>query len=191
MTESAAVRSQVIETYTRMAWHADERDWRALRDVFADEVRLDYTSLQGGERATVSRDQLAESWAGLLGKLQATQHLLTNHLVTVDGDDAVCTAAFQATHLLPNPHGDPIWTLGGTYRFELVRDGSRWRISAVTMTATWARAINRSCPWPSAPRPEHALAEHPRRRRLAARRRSLTERPVDVGFSDLNRADNN
>ena len=56
----------------------------------------------------------------------------------MDGDDAVCTAAFQATHRLPNPHGDPIWTLGGTYRFELVRDGSRWRISAVTMTATWA-----------------------------------------------------
>jgi SnoaL-like domain len=139
MTESAADRLGVIETCTRMAWHADEREWDALRDVFADEVRVDYTSLQGGEPAIVSRDELVESWAGLLGKLAATQHLLTNHLVTVSGDIAACTAAFQATHLLPNPHGDPSWTLGGTYRFELVRDGPTWRISAVTMTATWAR----------------------------------------------------
>lgn len=138
MIESAADRLAVIETCTRMAWHADQREWDALREVFTDEVRLDYTSLQGGEPATVSRDQLVESWAGLLGKLQATQHLLTNHLVTVSEDTASCTAAFQATHLLPNAHGDPIWTLGGSYRFELVRNGPTWRISAVTMAATWA-----------------------------------------------------
>jgi hypothetical protein len=138
MSESAADRLDVIEACTRMAWHADQRDWAALRDVFANEVRLDYTSLQGGEPATVSRDELVASWAGLLGKLQATQHLLTNHLVAVSGNEASCTAAFQATHLLPNAHGDPIWTLGGSYRFQLVRDGATWRISALTMTATWA-----------------------------------------------------
>jgi SnoaL-like domain len=138
MTESAVDRLAVIETCTRMAWHADQGEWDALREVFAEEVLLDYTSLQGGDPATVPRDQLVESWAGLLGKLAATQHLLTNHLVTVSGDTASCTAAFQATHLLPNAHGDPIWTLGGSYRFELVRDGERWRISALTMTATWA-----------------------------------------------------
>ena len=138
MSESAADRLEVIETCTRMAWHADQRDWDALRDVFAEEVRLDYTSLQGGEPATVSRDQLVESWAGLLGKLQATQHLVTNHLVTVADDTASCTASFHATHFLPNAHGDPIWTLGGSYRFELVRQGPTWRINALTMTATWA-----------------------------------------------------
>lgn len=138
MTESAVDRLAVVETCTRMAWHADQREWDALREVFAERVLLDYTSLQGGEPATVPRDQLVESWAGLLGKLAATQHLVTNHLVTLSGDTAACTAAFQATHLLPNAHGDPIWTLGGSYRFELVRDGEGWRISALTMTATWA-----------------------------------------------------
>lgn len=81
MIESAADRLAVIETCTRMAWHADQREWDALRAVFADEVLLDYTS-QDGEPATVSRDQLVESWAGLLGKLAATQHLVTNHLVS-------------------------------------------------------------------------------------------------------------
>ena len=48
------------------------------------------------------------------------------------GDRAVVTAQFQAVHVPANPHGDPTWTLGGHYRFELVR------IDAVTTTTTWA-----------------------------------------------------
>ena len=34
MIESAADRLEVIETCTRMAWHTDQREWDALRDVF-------------------------------------------------------------------------------------------------------------------------------------------------------------
>jgi len=29
------------------------------------------------------------------------------------GDQAICTAAFQATHVLATPLGEPTWTLGG------------------------------------------------------------------------------
>ena len=132
-------RLEVIETCTRMAHHADRREWDRLVEIFADEVRLDYTSLQGGEPATVAREQLVDGWREALGGLAATQHLITNHLVEVDGERAVCLADFQATHLYPNPHGDPSWTLGGRYRFELRRLGSAWRLAALTMTAVWAR----------------------------------------------------
>jgi hypothetical protein len=34
--------------------------------------------------------------------------------------------------------GDPTWTLGGHYRFDLTRTPGGWRIAAVTMTADWA-----------------------------------------------------
>ncbi|HEX2315432.1 MAG TPA: nuclear transport factor 2 family protein [Thermomonospora sp.] len=133
-----ADRQAVVEVCTRMAWHADQREWDRLRSVFADEVVLDYTSLNGGEPATLTPDQIVGAWSQVLGGFDATQHLVTNHLVTVDGDTAVCTAAFQATHRLANPFGSPLWTLGGTYRFDLVRSGGEWRISGVVMTATWA-----------------------------------------------------
>lgn len=49
MTGSAVDRLAVIETCTRMVWHADQRASDALHDVFADEVLLDDTNLQGGE----------------------------------------------------------------------------------------------------------------------------------------------
>jgi hypothetical protein len=131
-------RLAVIEVCTRMAWHADQREWEELTSVFADEVVLDYTSLNGGEPATLTPGQIVDAWSGLFSRLDATQHLVSNHLVTVDGDTAVCTAQFQATHLLANRFGSPLWTLGGAYRFDLVRTGDGWRISGLVMTATWA-----------------------------------------------------
>ncbi|MCO6011247.1 nuclear transport factor 2 family protein [Actinoallomurus purpureus] len=131
-------RLAIIETCTRMGWHADQREWGKLAGVFADKVTLDYTSLNGGEAAELTPDQIVDAWSGLLGAFDATQHLITNHLVTVEGDTAVCTASFQATHRLANPFGSPLWTLGGTYRFDLLRAEDGWRISGVVMTATWA-----------------------------------------------------
>ncbi|MFI1722495.1 nuclear transport factor 2 family protein [Streptomyces sp. NPDC020489] len=131
-------RQAVVDVCTRMVWHADQREWAALKEVFAGEVRLDYTSLSGGEPAVLSPEQIVDAWSQVLGGFDATQHLLANHLVTPDGDTAECTASFQATHRLADPFGAPLWTLGGTYRFALVRVGAEWRISGVVMTATWA-----------------------------------------------------
>lgn len=135
---AAMDRLDIIDICTRMAWHADQREWEALKSVFADQVRLDYTSLNGGEPVVLSPAQIVDGWSRVLGGFDATQHLVTNHLVTAEGDTAVCTASFQATHRLANPFGAPLWTLGGTYQFDLIRTGGGWRISGVVMTATWA-----------------------------------------------------
>jgi hypothetical protein len=128
----------IIETCTRMAWHTDRREWTLLTEVFADRVVLDYTSLNGGEPVELTPDQVVAGWSNALGGFDATHHMITNHLVRTTGDTAVCTASFQATHRLANPLGSPLWTLGGTYRFDLVRLDGRWRIGGIVMTATWA-----------------------------------------------------
>ncbi|QGV78562.1 nuclear transport factor 2 family protein [Streptomyces ficellus] len=135
---TTADRLDVIDTCTRMGWYTDQRDWDALERVFTDEVRLDYTSLNGGEPAVLPAKDLVAAWSGLLGSFTATQHVFSNFLVDLDGDAAVCTAMFQATHRMPNEHGGPLWTLGGHYRFGLVRGGDGWRVADVVMTATWA-----------------------------------------------------
>lgn len=135
---SVADRLDIIETCTRMGWYIDQREWESLGDVFSDEVKLDYTSLNGGEPGTVTSKELVTAWSGLLGNFAATQHLLSNFLVDVQGDTAVTTAMFQATHRMPNEHGGPLWTLGGTYRIDLERTPGGWRINGIVMTTTWA-----------------------------------------------------
>lgn len=34
--------------------------------------------------------------------------------------------------------GSPLWTLGGSYRFDLVRAGSGWKIAGLVTTVVWA-----------------------------------------------------
>ncbi|MGH3912498.1 MAG: nuclear transport factor 2 family protein [Pseudonocardiaceae bacterium] len=138
MSQQIQDRLDVIDICTRMAWHTDRRQWDALVEVFTEEVMLDYTSLAGGRPARVDRDALVGSWRELLNTMTATQHLLGNHLVTVDGDVAECTAQFQATHLADLAPGEDRWILGGHYQFGLVRVSGQWRISSVTMKASWS-----------------------------------------------------
>lgn len=129
-------RSQIIETTTRMAVLADRGEWDALASIFTDEVHVDYTSLSGGDPGTVRASDLISQWKGTLGQLAATQHLVSDHLVTVDAGAATATATFQATHV-PHAPRTGRWVLGGDYRWELIREVGEWRISSVTMSFRW------------------------------------------------------
>ncbi|MCO6004066.1 nuclear transport factor 2 family protein [Actinoallomurus purpureus] len=136
--QSLRDRFEIIEICTRMAWHLDHCDWEPLLELFTDDVSLDYSSLNGGEPQIVSRKDMVEKWRGNREGLTATQHLVSNQLVSVDGNTGTATAMFQATHLLPNPYGAPTWTLGGEYRYGLIRTEGGWRINALAMTIIWA-----------------------------------------------------
>lgn len=131
-------RTEVVELTLRMAWHLDHCEWEKLVSLFTDEILLDYTSLNGGEPLSVPRADVVAKWRGNRTGLKATQHLLANHIVTLDGDTAGATAMFQATHSLPNEHGSPLWTLGGEYRYGFTRTEEGWKISALTMNILWA-----------------------------------------------------
>ena len=78
-------RDAIIETVTKVAWYADRRNWDAITGLFTEKVLLDYTSLTGGEPATVSPQQIASDWQHNLGALNATQHLLGSYLVNQAG----------------------------------------------------------------------------------------------------------
>lgn len=60
-------------------------------------------------------------------------------MITIDGDEATCSANVQGTHVLTNATGDSHWTVGGRYDFRLARTTAGWRISALTLTVQWAR----------------------------------------------------
>lgn len=137
MTSDTAAITAVVH---RMGWLADVRRWDDLAGVFADPVRVDYTALTGGEPADVDPADLVAGWAGSLGALDATQHLVGSTIVDVHGDTATATAQFQAVHVLTgdDPGGEARWTLGGRYVFSLRRSDERWLITAVTMTPTWS-----------------------------------------------------
>ncbi len=82
---------QIAEVTSRMGVLADARDWQGLRTLYTDTVAVDYTSLAGGEPATLSGDEMVAAWRIALEGLDASQHLIANHQVDVDGDEATAS----------------------------------------------------------------------------------------------------
>lgn len=142
MSQDLADRAAITDAVTRMGWYLDRRDWDGLKSLFTDVVYTDYTALWGGEPQEAGVDELLAtdkqgSWRRTMDGLESTQHLITNILVDVDGDSARATANVVGVHRLTNPHGSPLWTVGGTYDFRLTRTADGWRIQAITQGITW------------------------------------------------------
>jgi len=115
-----------------VATFADRRDFDALEALYAPEIRLDYTSLSGGEPEVVSPHALMTRWAGVLPGFDRTRHAISNVRVSVQGGQATATAHVIADHWLGTQH----WQVNGDYEYRLARDGRDWRITAHKLTVT-------------------------------------------------------
>lgn len=137
MAATAEDHIAIVNAVNEIGLAADLHDWARVRAQFADQVMVDYTSLAGGQPATIMADTLIESWRGFLPGFSATQHVIANHRVSVDGALAEVLSQFIANHRLVEAPGGDLWTLGGHYRHRLRRAGAGWHVVAITMTWTW------------------------------------------------------
>ncbi len=130
----------VAETIYRYAVGIDTRDFTLYRSIFADEVAIDFTSYSGGRASMMTRDQWLGGVVPLFSGLAATQHSMTNPMVSVDGDGATCRMYMQAHHVY-DPTDPASWfTIGGYYDDTLVRSPrgpAGWLITGVRLTVLW------------------------------------------------------
>ena len=127
-------RDDIAQVVSDLGLLVDARDWDRLRELFADEVDVDYTSLNGGEAQRVPPADLVDGWKQMLEPLLATHHLISNHSVTLDGDMASLAANVTATHV---PQEGKHWVVGGRYDVLARSINERWRIRALTLTVKW------------------------------------------------------
>lgn len=125
----------ICTTLYRYATGIDTRDWALYRSIFDDEVEIDMSSFNRIPGRRLAADTWVEQVTELMCGLDATQHVMTNPIVEVDGDEAVCTMYVQAEHML----GEQWYTLGGYYTDRLRRHGRGWLITAVRLTVQWRR----------------------------------------------------
>jgi hypothetical protein len=135
-------RLNVAETVYRYAYAVDTRDFPHYRSLFAEQVACDFTSFQGGEPMVLSADQWVAGTRSLFDQLAATQHSMTNPLVTIDGDTATCRMYVQAHHVYQADDPESWYTIGGYYDDTLVRSADGpvgWLLTGVTLTVLWRR----------------------------------------------------
>ena len=137
-TTATEDRLAILELIGNLALLLDARDWGALERLFTNPVHLDRTSLFGGEPETLSPAELVEGYRQTLGKLDAVHHLITSHVISLDGDEATCAANMMGTHVLANNSGGPIWRVGGRHDYKFKRTTDGWRIAGWTFTIQWA-----------------------------------------------------
>ena len=130
-------RLAISDVQLRYAMGADTRDWVLYRSCFTDEIDTDFTSVFGGQPRRGNADRFVEAARRFLTGLKATQHMITNHVITIEGDEATCVAYVQARHYLPNETGDADQTMFGYYTNRFVRTPDGWKISACKLTVTW------------------------------------------------------
>ncbi len=131
-------RLAILDIIGRLALLLDAKDWDALEALFTDPIYSARTSLWGGEPQTQSPAEFVGGWRYALANLDAIHHLITGHVITLDGDQATCSANMQGTHVFDNKSGDSMWTVGGRHDYELKRTPDGWKISSLTFTIQWA-----------------------------------------------------
>lgn len=123
-------KDAVADTVHRLFVATDRRDWDAVADCFAGDVRFDMTSPTGGEPVQRTPREIVDGWTEGLRRVRAIHHQAGNLMISVNGDGADAFCYGTASHWLPNPTGRDTRVFVGSHDFHLVRQGERWRIGA-------------------------------------------------------------
>jgi ketosteroid isomerase-like protein len=114
------------------AWALDTRRFEELRQVFAEDAVGDLLGVR-----SEGRDAITARISDALSTLDATQHVVSNHQVSVDGDTATCRCYLVGQHVKKGTPGGDTFIIAGTYQDELARTTDGWRITHRTLSAAW------------------------------------------------------
>ena len=132
-------RQEISDTIMKYATGIDRRNWPLYRSIFADEVEFDFSSFSGTPAAVMKADDWVSNVSALQDGFDATQHVLTNFVYDISGDDAIVDVYMKAEHFLTNDQGDNSVALGGFYTHRLRRGPDGWKIDKCKLTVTWNR----------------------------------------------------
>jgi len=128
----------IIQLLNQFGLAIDLRDWDSFRNLFAESVVFDYSSI-GEIAGTLKPEEIANTASNDLGGFKTTQHVITNHIVELSGNTATCKAHVRAMHLLPNDDLEPMLEIGGYYIAGLSRTDLSWKIESWKFVILWSK----------------------------------------------------
>jgi hypothetical protein len=131
--------ADIIELVNSIFDTVDAKDWQTVEELFDEAVRVDFTSLDGGQPATITGAQLADAWRQGLHPRKRSFHMAGNHRVAIDGNTATATVKGYAYNALDAEAGGGVWEVWGRYEFPLRRTPSGWKAAGITFEA-WRSA---------------------------------------------------
>lgn len=131
---AAADRDEIRAVQNRYADACDARDWALFERVFTPDATADYGAFQ-----PAGREAIVAAIRSRLGGCGATQHLLGNQEVAVEGDTASARCRVRAFHVGRGERREQSYEVFAEYRDRLVRTPEGWRIAHRTMRVALER----------------------------------------------------
>ncbi|WP_406135104.1 nuclear transport factor 2 family protein [Streptomyces sp. NBC_01089] len=134
-------RAELIELMGRYADVADLKEFTELPGlVFTDPVTLDFSSVADIPPTSMALGDYVEVLRGSFAPFAATHHVISGHVIDIEGDSARIHAHVRAEHWLPDEvagDGPNRWLVVGFYDNEAVRTADGWRLSRVKLTSKY------------------------------------------------------
>jgi hypothetical protein len=122
----------IIDLAIAYTWALDSKQVDELRSIFAADATADLNGVECD-----GLDAIMTRIGRPISRLDATQHLVGNHEVRVDGDTATHRCHLQSQHVKRGTPGGDNYLIGGVYEDRLARTPDGWRITHRTMRAVW------------------------------------------------------
>lgn len=133
-------RMEIHDALSRYSLGLDNRQWEAWEGLFTPDAELDYSSIGIGVvspdefRATVSRNDPVRI---------SGQHLHTNELIQVDGDEATARVEYTMANLIRTSDASvgQLTRAGGWCVYRLQRATEGWKIRHRDTHPKWSERI--------------------------------------------------
>ncbi|MGB1286809.1 MAG: nuclear transport factor 2 family protein [Aggregatilineales bacterium] len=127
-------KDAVRDVILRVAHAMDMHDWDLCRRCFMDNIETDYSDLRGDPPAVISADAYVEKRRVALSSLK-TLHMSTNHLITLNDNDAICHSGAMIYRY--HPDSDDFFHTCARYEHRLKQTDEGWKISHIKQVVVW------------------------------------------------------
>lgn len=125
-----------VDLLCRYASGVDHKDWDLWRSAFGERVVWDFETVFGEPPVDRLVTDIVDQMQVMFTGFAATQHAITSHRVSLDGDTAHISAHIRADHWVDPelaPPGQNCWTLIGFYEDDAVRTADGWQLVKVRL----------------------------------------------------------
>ena len=125
-------KQKIVDLTIAYTWIIDQGPRERLREIFTKDAVfiIDTRHLNG-------LDEIRGKIDRTLGGLSASQHIVSNHQVSIDGDTATSRCYLHAQHTRNGTEGGENYVMAGRYLDKLVRVDSQWRITERQLMIDW------------------------------------------------------
>lgn len=136
--DPSADEKAIVDVAIRYCYALDTRQWAELNQVFLPDATAELA-----ETHHVGLDDIVSRCSSALNPLDGSQHIVSNHQVVLNGNEATHRCYLHAQHVRASADGGSNFVVGGRYEDDLVRTTDGWRIKHRRLVVMWTEGNNK------------------------------------------------